>query len=86
MNFCAPVQKHLKNYIKLFNCSSNIQNVWTENVENNQFLFFQKFKFMELSRVWYQVNPPDPSNNFCAPSRKSTHALERLRWPLRQVD
>jgi len=28
-----------------------------------------------------QVNPPDPQH-FCAPSRKSTHALERLRWPL----
>jgi len=37
---------------------------------------------MEPSRVWYQVNPPDPSNNFCAPSRKSTRALERFRWPL----
>jgi len=49
--------------------------VWTENVENNQFLFFQKLKFTEPSRVWYQVNPPDLSNNFCAPSRKSTHAL-----------
>ena len=32
--------------------------------------------------MWYQVNPLDPSNNFCAPSRKSTHALKRLRWPL----
>jgi len=44
--------------------------------------FFQKWKFMEPSGVWYQVNLPDPSNNFCAPSRKSTHALERLIWPL----
>ena len=46
------------------------------------FLCFQKLKFMEPSRVWYQVTPPDPSNNFRAPSRKSTHALERLRWPV----
>jgi len=82
MNFCAPVQKNKKNYIKLFNCASNIQNVWTENVENNQFLFFQKLKFMEPSRVWYQVTPPGPFQQFLCPSRKSTHALERLRWPL----
>jgi len=47
--------------------------------------FFQKLKFMEPSRVWYQVNPPDPSNNFCAPSIKSTHASERLKWPLLPV-
>jgi len=40
---------------------------------------------MEPSRVWYQVNPPGPSNNICAPSRKSTHALERLRWPLNVI-
>jgi len=31
------------------------------------FFFFQKLNFMEPSRVWYQVTPPDPSNNFCAP-------------------
>ena len=37
---------------------------------------------MEPSRVWYQVNPPDPSSNFCAPFRKSTYALEHLRRPL----
>jgi len=40
---------------------------------------------MEPSRVLYQVNPPDPSNNLCARSRKSTHASERLRWPLLPV-
>jgi len=40
---------------------------------------------MKPSRVWYQVNPPDPSDNFCAPSRKSTRALERLRWPLAKI-
>jgi len=65
--------------------------VWTENVENDQFLFSlfcvplhnEKSKFMEPSRVRYQVNPPDPLNNFCAPCRKSTYALalKRLRWP-----
>jgi len=31
------------------------------------FFLRQKLKFMESSRVWYQVNHPDPSNNFCAP-------------------
>ena len=70
MNFCALVRNFFK--IKLFNCSSNIQNVWTENVENNQFLFSlflfpmhsEKLKFMEPSRVWYQVNPPNPPTIF----------------------
>jgi len=44
----------------------------------------RKLKFMEPIRVWYQVNTPGAPypNNFCAPSRKSAHALERLRWLL----
>ena len=37
---------------------------------------------MEPSRVWYRVNPPGPLQQFLCPSGKSTHALERLRWPV----
>jgi len=35
----------------------------------------EKLKFMEPSRVRYQVNAADPLSNFCAPSRKTNSCL-----------
>jgi len=44
MNFSPPSKNFFLIYIELLNCSSNIQNVWTENVENNQFLLYSKIE------------------------------------------
>ena len=84
MNFCAPVQKCFKNFKLSCSIVQAIFKMCVDRECRKQSISFfsQKLKFTERSRVWYQVNPPGPLQQFQSPSRKSTHALERLKWPL----
>jgi len=43
------------------------------------FLCFQKLKFMEPSRVWYQVTPPGPFQQFLCPLQKINSRLGTSR-------
>jgi len=50
------------------------------------FIFFQKLKFMEPGRVWYQVNPPDPPTISVPPAENQLMPWNVSDGPGLQVD